>query len=254
LKTLKNIFQFKNPLQILCNRLFFGSTGPSIYRYKTLQFIVDHDSGDQDGPRSCVVPGLYDPFFDVIEADGPLNIIDMGANAGGFVLALLKNGQTVGRGVSVELNPVTWSRLIYNVYANVPDAYGKMSVLNGAVAPDEGFLEIRLGGGGVGDSVKGSVDGTLYHLPCYTPESLVAGFNSQEIDIIKIDIEGSEYDLLNTPANVLRTSRYILIEIHAIPGRSESEVRNWIENADFQELAPSRRPEEDNVFLFKRRD
>lgn len=234
------------------NRALFGSTGPTVYRHGSIQFLVDHNAGDQDGPRSCVEPGLYDPFFEAIEWNSPVTFLDLGANAGGFVLGLIKNGYEIKKGVAVELNPVTWSRLVYNTYANVPNAYGALRILNGAVAADEGMLEIRLGGGGVGDSVRGSENGTLYQLPQITLESLVASFSGNEIDILKIDIEGSEYDLIHTDPSLLRSVRYILIEIHSVPGRKESEIRKWIESAGFSELAPSYKPEEDNVFLFQK--
>lgn len=250
--TLKNLFRFANGLQVILNRLLFIKTGPTVYSYGDLTFLVDHKAGDQDGPRACVIPGLYDPFLEVIGAKDELTFLDLGANAGGFILSLLKNRRTVGEGVAVELNPVTWSRLIYNVFANVPDAHGKMSILNGAVSRDDGFLDIRLGGGGVGDNVNGSPDGTPYHLPCHTLESLVERFRGKELDIIKIDIEGSEFELLGTQPEILRSARYILIEIHEIPGRKGAEVREWIEMAGFSEIAPSRKPLEDNVFLFRR--
>jgi len=251
LQTLRNIFRFSNPLQLLVNRTLFSRTGPTIYRHGELQFLVDHHAGDQDGPRSCVEPGLYDPFFDVIQWNGPVTFLDLGANAGGFVLGLLKNGQGIGMGVAVELNPLTWARLIYNIYSNVPLASEHIEILNGAVAGTDGYLDIRLGAGSVGDCISGSATGTLYHLKCHTLPSLVGRFSGTTIDLLKIDIEGSEYDLLAVSKACLASIRYVLIEIHSIPGRRESEVHDWIRNCGFTQVQPSRPAIEANVFLFR---
>ncbi len=250
-RTFFNLFQFDNPLQLLVNRSLFGKTGPTLYRHGPLQFLVDHQAGDQDGPRACVVPGLYDPFFDVIEWNGPVNFMDLGANAGGFVLGLLKNGQQLGKGVSVELNPLTWSRLVYNIHANVADACGNIDVINGAVSKTDGFLDIRLGAGSVGDNVQGCEFGTLHHLPCHSLPMLLERFGGKPVDILKIDIEGSEYDLLEVPGSCLANVRYLLIEIHSIAGRQEAEVETWIRECGFSVVQPSRPPLESNVLLFK---
>jgi FkbM family methyltransferase len=251
LQTAKNLFRFDNPLQLLLNRALFGSTGPTIYRHGKLQFLVDHNAGDQDGPRSCVVPGLYDPFFEVIEWIGPVTFLDLGANAGGFVLGLLKDGREIGKGVVVELNPLTWSRLVYNVYANVPGAFSSIEIINGAVAATDGYLNIRLGAGSVGDSVFGSENGTDYYLECHPLPALVARFCGARIDLLKIDIEGSEYDLLTVARDCLESVRYLLIEIHSIEGRNVSEVHSWLAACGFAPVQPSRQPIESNVFLFR---
>jgi FkbM family methyltransferase len=251
LQTFKNLFRFSNPFQILINRALFGDTGPTVYRHGSMQFLVDHNAGDQDGPRSCVEPGLYDPFFDAMYWNGPVTFLDLGANAGGFVLSLLKNGHEIGKGVAVELNPLTWSRLIYNIYSNVPLASEKLTVINGAVAGTDGFLDIRLGAGSVGDSTAGCESGNLYHLKCHTLPELVSHFEGELIQILKIDIEGSEYDLLQVPADCLRNVRNLMIEIHSIPGHNESEVHDWIRNCGFSPIAPSWQPVEPNVFLFR---
>ncbi len=250
-RTFTNLFQFDNPLQLLVNRMFFGSTGPTIYHHGKLQFLADHNAGDQDGPRACVVPGLYDPFFEVIEWKIPVNFMDLGANAGGFVLGLLKNGRQIGKGVVVELNPLTWSRLVYNIYANVPEASGNIEIINGAVAKTEGHLDIRLGAGSVGDSVLGCESGTLHHLPCYSLPGLLERFEGMTVDVLKIDIEGSEYDLLEESCDCLANVRYLLIEIHSVPDHQESEVLDWIQTCGFSKVHPSRKPVESNVFLFR---
>jgi FkbM family methyltransferase len=251
LHSARNLFRFDNPLQLLFNRALFGATGPTIYRHGDLQFLVDHNAGDQDGPRSCVVPGLYDPFFEVIEWKGPVTFLDLGANAGGFVLGLLKNERQIDKGVAVELNPLTWSRLVYNIYSNFPRASSCIEIINGAVSKTDGSLDIRLGTGSVGDNVQGCETGTLHHLPCYTLPALLARLAGKTVDVLKIDIEGSEYDLLEVSGECMANVRYLLIEIHAILGQKETDVHDWIRRCGFSLVKPSRAPIESNVFLFQ---
>ncbi len=251
LRNIYNIFRFSNSLQLLVNRALFGRIGLTVYRHGKLQFLVDHHAGDQDGPRSCVEPGLYDPFFEVIQWHGPVTFLDLGANAGGFILGLLKNGYSINKGVAVELNPLTWARLIYNIYANVPLASERIEILNGAVAGAGGTLDICLGDGSVADSVAGCATGTLYHLACYTLPSLIARFAGRTIDLLKIDIEGSEYELLAVTPDCLATVRYLLIEIHSVQDRNEAEVHAWVRRCGFSQVRSSRPSIEPNVYLFR---
>lgn len=243
--------KFRNALQIILNRFFFPTTGPCIYQYSDLTFLVDHNSGDQDGPRACVYPGLYDPFLKATGLIDEVTFVDLGANAGGFVLAMLKAGFQIKRGVAVELNPVTWSRLVYNVYRNVPGAKNRINLLNGAVAGSGGTLDIRLGNGGVGDNIGGTKKGESYRLEKFTIEDLLSKMGGGQVDLIKIDIEGSEYDLLATSGETLGHFNWLLIEIHDLPNRNPAEITHWIGSCGFEPVKPVSKPIEPNVFLFK---
>ena len=254
LHQISRYLKFTNGPQIILNRLFFKTTGPTIYRHSELTFLVDHDSGDQDGPRACVHPGLYDPFLAATGLAGGVRFIDLGANAGGFILAMLKAGFRMDQGIAVELNPLTWSRLVYNVYRNVPSAKNRISLMNGAVSGTGGTLDIRLGGGGVGDNIGGTETGELYHLEKFTLPNLLGKMGEGRIDLLKIDIEGSEYELLDIPADTLRPIDWLLIEIHDLPGCDPSEVFQWIESCGFEGVEPSTKPIESNVFLFRNKN
>lgn len=250
-QTLLNYLRFGNGFQVLINRLIFRKTGPTIYHHENLTFLVDHEAGDQDGPRACVFPGLYDPFLNATDLRGEVSFVDLGANAGGFVLSLLKAGLEPSTGICVELNPVTWSRLVYNVFRNVPSAVGKIKLLNGAVADSAGVMEIRLGNGGVGDNIGGTLDGDLYSLQRYTLDHLATLMPDGMIDILKIDIEGSEYEIFSAPQEILCRVRWLLIEIHEIKGQNSRSLKELFEKSGFLLTPPTSPPIEDNVFLFR---
>jgi len=247
---LKSVFAFRNPLQILLNRFLFNQVGPTLYQYRNVEFVVDHNAGDQDGPRACVVPGLYDTFLATIAPDQPVRFIDLGANAGGFLLSLLKSGIQIEKGVAVELNPKTWARLVYNAFQIVPNAEQCLRLENAAVTTESGFLEIRLGRGSVGDNVSGQADGELHKIRAITLQQIIEDFGT-EIDILKIDIEGMEYELALTRIDALQRVRWIVIEIHHLINRKPSEVISWLQSCGFTEITPFKPPPESNVYLFK---
>jgi len=245
---LRRTLRFGNSIQILVNRTLFPSRGVVSYKHGELDFLVDHDAGDQDGPRACVEPGLYDPFLAATDLAGEIRVLDLGAQAGGFLLALRKAGLGIAKGVCVELHH-TWSRLVYNAYRNVPGAHERLELLNGAVAPDEGELRVRLGRGGVGNSVAGEAGGAEYRLPKFPLEALVGRFESGEIDLLKIDVEGMEHEFASLPPELLRGVRWLIVEIHG-EDPPDSPLRRWIARGGLKPEDPASSPIESNVFLF----
>lgn len=255
---LKILFKFDNTAQLLLNRLFFPCGGPNIYHLDGLEILVDHSAGDQDGTRSCLIPGLYDPCFEVLDnLPQSLSVLDLGANGGGFLLALKHSGREIRRAVAVELNPHTYSRLALNIQRNIPNNHDHVFAINGAAGGTDGELRVNLGRGSVGDSVNGSsTGGEEYHLPCFSFLTLAGHFpENEDIDICKIDIEGAEYSLLeNAPIALLRRCKYIIIEIHEISKKSPENLIFLIMSAGFRKVETLRPLLETTVFLFCRLD
>lgn len=254
---LKILFKFDNKVQLLINRLLFPSGGPTIYRLDGLEVVVDHSAGDHNGTRECLVPGLYDPCLEAIAPTLPANltVLDLGANGGGFLLALKRLGWSIRRAVTVELNPHTHSRLALNILRNIPNSHECVRMLNGAAGANDGKLSVTLGRGSVGDSIyRPDEMGHNYELPCYSLQTLCEYFpESEEIDLCKIDIEGAEYDLINNadPKN-FRRIRNIIIEIHDEAGDKSDDLANRIVAFGFERVIPSRPLLESTVFLFRR--
>lgn len=253
---LKILFKFDNTLQLLINRAFFPRNGPNIYLLDGMEVLIDHSAGDQDGARSCLAGDVYDPCFELFgDLPKSISVLDLGANGGGFLLALKRWGWGIRRGVAVELNPHTHSRLSLNVLRNIPGAHANLQLLNGAAAAEDGELEVNLGRGSVGDSVEGSSSrGEDYRLPAFSFRSLCDRFEKgEDIDICKIDIEGAEYALLEgTSPELLRRCRHIIIELHDMPGKSQADLIRRIVSAGFEEIKTKRPLPEASVHLFRR--
>jgi FkbM family methyltransferase len=251
------LFKFDNWFQLLVNRLLWPGNGPLVYKLGRMEVFIDHSSGDQDGTRSCLVPALYAPCIKALAGlPSSLNVLDLGANGGGFLLYLSHLGYGIRKAVAVELNPHTWSRMNLNIFRNFPESIDRMILLNGAAGNRNGVIKVSLGRGSVGDSINNNeTDGYQYQIKQFSLASLIDRFEGAEIDLCKIDIEGAEYELLeNIGSENLRTCRNIIIEIHEVPDESAGRLKELIFSHGFAEVAPQGKMIENNVYVFSRLD
>ncbi|MBS0659704.1 MAG: FkbM family methyltransferase [Verrucomicrobia bacterium] len=207
---------FDNAGQLFFDRLLGRGTGLTVYRKGDYRILIDHRGEDQYGTRVCLTDGVYDGLLASLSLPRELQVLDLGANGGGFPLLLGLRGHTFRRLCCVEMNPNTFLRLSFNVHSNgFPDAV----LLNAAVAPESGALERPFGLGSVSEAVgegRGA-SGLTRRVPLLTLDEIArqAGFEG-EIDLLKVDVEGAEYDVLLGAAATatLQRTRHLLIEFH----------------------------------------
>ena len=212
------IMHFDNWPMLLLGRLLFRKAGLLVYRKNNLEILVDHHGGDENGTRECIVSDMYRKYVPQFILPGPANVLDIGANGGGFPLMLILEGVKLGLVVSVEMNPATYSRLLVNLQSNIgSSAFGINAAVCGADSPAEILLTPSRGstGYGVKDNLAG-MSSPHVAVKTTTFRSLYNHyFGDRIIDICKIDIEGSEYDLIDSsPDDLLRKIRYLVIEFH----------------------------------------
>jgi len=113
LRGLKEITKYDNWLQVAINRIFFPKTGCIIYRLDNLEIIVDHLGGDANGVRECLTSTMYSDLIETVVKDGGIirNLIDIGANGGGFTLLSYLMGLPLKQVICVEMNPRVFGRL-----------------------------------------------------------------------------------------------------------------------------------------------
>lgn len=213
LSGLRELFFFNNWPHLLATRLLWSGQPLVMYQLGKLEFIVDHAGGDQNGTRACLTSGMYDKALEGLSKTRPLNVLDLGANGGGFVLNLLAKGFSLGNTLCVEMNPHTFSRLHFNVMRNVT---GRKSALNAAAWSANETLSVSVGRGGTGDSVNAQDGAETVQIQARTLDSLIEeAFGDEEIDLCKIDIEGAEFEVLLGPqAGRLRQVKRLVMEIH----------------------------------------
>ena len=146
-----------------------------------------------------------------VEIDGVHTIVDLGANAGLASLYFLARYPTVRRLVLVEPNPalIPPMKSLYDQFDGVhidiencciSDSVGEVSF---SVRKDDRFSLMGSGNGCATVTVRSR---PLSHL--------LDQLNIGEVDLLKLDIEGAEYPLMEADAPVFRRFRHIVAELH----------------------------------------
>jgi FkbM family methyltransferase len=166
---------------------------------------------------------LAEVFFDncyVQDLSLPPNpvVVDIGGFIGDFALYAATHLKA-RRVVVCEPAPSNWRLLVKNIQNN--HCQDRVSMVNKAVtdgrvamldidAPDRG--QARVSAYGSSGFEKKAVESISLSL-------LLAEFRITEVDLLKIDCEGGEYDiLLTTPSAVLSGVKNIVFEYHEIDG------------------------------------
>jgi FkbM family methyltransferase len=235
----RDLLKFDNWMQLIVNRLLFRSQSLVVYKRGEIEFLIDHDGGDQCGTRACLVTDMYSRYFHLLPRDRPLNVLDLGANGGGLPLCLHEKGFRFNSLGCVEMNPATFARLQFNISKNIP-AHAK-HLVNAAAYKSDGTLSLSLGKGGTNDSIHGggTADGKgEQSIPTRSFDSIAEEcFHGVQIDLCKMDIEGAEFEVvLSSTAKRLKTVRFLLIEIHPHPNQSTIGLLEALHGAGFKEL------------------
>jgi FkbM family methyltransferase len=148
-------------------------------------------------------------------------IVDAGANIGMFsVWAALQLPQS--RILALEPFPETFARLQHNIRTNQLE--GRVETVQWALAAESGERAMPA----VGESQRrslipddqGLASETSVRVKSRRLSDLLDQYNLGEIDLLKMDIEGSEWEvLLSTPPSVFRTIRRIQLEYHEVHAR-----------------------------------
>jgi FkbM family methyltransferase len=142
--------------------------------------------------------------------------LDIGASYGFFTTGLAQNFKTVH---SFEINPSVIPHLKINTssYSNVNiHEYGLSDIEKSVLILDgthSGFVKI---------SDKGNVQSKV---------KTIDSFNFQDIDFIKMDVEGHEYEVFKGGVNTITINRpVIMFEWHTNRGYEDETKRQWVFN------------------------
>lgn len=248
------IMRFDNRAELLVRRLFFRGSSLVTYRYRNLRLLIDHAGGDVNGIRPCLLGDMYRAYLRALDLPQgrEINVLDVGANAGGFSLMLAVDGCRFKKLVAVEMNPMTAARLRLNLSYNI---FPPPVVINGAASAEPGVARLPFSLGSTADTLSAESAGATkaFTVDCLTLDSLIeAQFGDEEIDLCKIDIEGSEYDIFAADTcRRLSQCRCLLIEIHRCAGRDREAVKQAIGRLGFSPVTVKDAPEPD-VYCFRR--
>lgn len=234
---IREIWHFDNRWQLLFSRLFFRHERINIYRLGDMNILIDHAAGDANGAREIMVSPMYRQYLPILGARGPLSVLDIGANNGGFSLLLKANGFELAKVVCVELNPNTFSRMRFNVERNLDC---EVVPINAAICGEAREFELYLGEGNVGDSLYNSQAGNgarPQKVAGMTFDDVYSStFGDEVVDICKMDIEGAEFEVLaSRECTRLAKCRYLIMEIHEAEGRNPRDVIDELSALGFAE-------------------
>jgi len=249
---LRQIWHFDNRWHLLVSRLLFRREEILIYRKGSLRLLVDHSAGDPSGAPEVFATPMYADHLGTMPKGRALNVLDIGANVGGFPLFLATHGVSLRKVVSVELNPRTCIRLQFNLERNLKCT---TRVINAGLCGRPRPLQLPLGEGSVADSLYAAsfnASGVLVDVAGRTFDDLFAdAFGDDTVDVCKLDVEAAEYEVIASEGHTrLRDCRLLIIEIHEVEGDTREGLASRIEALGFERLPMGT---DRSVYVFRNR-
>ena len=161
--------------------------------------------------------------------EGCENVIDAGASVGLFTQYMLNKGAK--QVASVECDDRSIVALFSNFISNP-----KVKIIGVALSDNDGEKELywkednplvnSLDINGSEFSTQDNPNSKT--VKTTTLETLISNLNWDQIDLLKIDIEGSEWDVINTtPDDTFQSIDKILLEYHWPKGRLQSVISRF---------------------------
>ena len=144
-------------------------------------------------------------------------VVDIGANIGAFSLLASRQAKVV---YAVEPVRSNFEMLRHNVELNRLD---NVIIYPLALADHNGTARIR--DSGVMSSMYFGTEGAVELVPTVTLETFFRDNSIEEVDYLKMDCEGAEWDiLLSTPPEVLSRIRHLELEFHRFQKDQHPEI------------------------------
>jgi FkbM family methyltransferase len=170
-------------------------------------------------------------------------VIDVGAHIGRYALIGSKRVGKRGKVISIEANPLVFEILYKNVGLNHAS---NIVALNYAVYSEQTKIKLFVGDDKLNYTIYNTIISNRAHEEKFvevnadTLDSLLLQnkINFEDVNWIKIDVEGAEFEVLKGATNVLSKSKdiSILIEIHNIEEGKNfyKEIMDFLGNYNFK--------------------
>jgi FkbM family methyltransferase len=218
--------QLKNPWMYILNHIFSkGST--HLLRYKNgLEMVFRAGTKDMMIHRELIGDNDYIHFFNKEWKDFK-RYIDLGAQTGVFTMQVAKNvpGAKI---ISVEAEDKNFDILAENIHRN--NAHDQVTAIHAAIWSVTGkTIALRIDKNNSGGHTVIN-DDPLNETELVKTISLADVVGNEEVDLMKIDIEGSEYEVLfSAPENIFKQVLRMVIEVHHVDDeRNVNTLKNFL--------------------------
>lgn len=183
-------------------------------------------------------------------------VMDIGGNVGAVACYLAKRIGAQGRVISFEPDPANISIFRRNLELN---GVANVTLVEQGAWSEEGALEFRAGGNYTSSFVptdhieRAPTQYRTVRVPVTTMDAVAAQIGLERLDLVKMDIEGSEVQALHGARRMLlRLRPDVIVETHVVQGRStEGEVRTALSEAGYADVR-SHRHDADTSVVFAR--
>lgn len=176
------------------------------FRTGTLTFVARKE--DWVGVREIFVEDEYDILDTLLKDVAAPFVLDLGANIGGFALRAFRRWPKATI-ISVEAAPDTFEILERNRRLN-PDL--NWHGVQAGIWKSDGGLVLDRRNISIGHRVTERQEGE--RIRSLTLASLLGEVGWEDIDLIKMDIEGAEAEVVPTVPDILARTSVLIIEVH----------------------------------------
>jgi len=176
-------------------------------------------------------------------------IIDIGGHIGIYTLNAAKKVGTHGKVITIEPSPDNYRMLTNNIMVNHLD---NVTVINTALASSEGKGKLYLSGSGR-HSLMSKDKSEFVETSLTTLDHLVEKLGLPYIDTVKIDVEGSEMEVLKGSTNALKSKiKRLVIAAYHYPSEAD-EITKYLKIVAPHlkvELFPSQEGHDTDIYLY----
>jgi FkbM family methyltransferase len=151
--------------------------------------------------------------------------MDIGANNGYYTILAAELVGPTGKVISIEPNPDAFQRLLHNIEIN---NLKNIIPLNIALSDKDGKATLYLNDGsenGVASLIKGEQSKPFFEVELKRFDDL---FEDEKINIIKMDVEGSEINIIRTAENYIESHKGIKIIMEWNPSYRTNNDFNYL--------------------------
>ena len=158
--------------------------------------------------------------------------VDVGANIGRYTIKIGRQIGNQGKVIAVEADPENYQTLLENIKLNKLENVYALNMACWDKEEDVNFFLSSADEKG-GSSIKREVSGRVITVHGNTLDNILKGLGIEKVDVVKIDVEGSEKEVLLGMKDTVARSNNIKILFEALNGDYYLDCKKILESYGF---------------------